>query len=265
MSTTGRTPEHLDRENDYGTWSDVVMQTTDRADLEEILEAIDEILEMDPDERFTRSAVHLHDVFFEDESFDDTVSEIDTSPVSRPMYREFDHVWNLFQSAVLKQLRRSRKNEEGNLLLSIYLERAQEGFLNADRRADAGEDVKRPLSTFIALSSRLLQLLFKEDVLEEEVEEMYRDVLRADYYLSQPSPLDIENPENLSLKNVKERVKLEAAVIAYREVELSVNRGAELAEVSRQTFEDALIKHDIQPRYGPESLDDILPGESHST
>lgn len=262
MSISGRSPGHLDKEDDYDTWSDVVEQATDRADLEEILEAIGEILEMEPDERFTRSVVHLHDVFFDDESFDKTSSEVEGSPVSKQMYQEFDHVWNLFQSAVLKRLRRSRKNESWNLLLSIYLEKAQEAFVDADRRADAGGDLKRPLSTFIALSSRLLQLLFKEGVSEEE---MYRDVLRADYYLSQPSPLDIENPEELSLEKVEARVKLEAAVIAYREVDISVNRGAELAEVSRRTFEDALVDHDIQPRHGPDSLDEDLVSEPDST
>ena len=227
MSVTGRPDGEPEAEGRYGTWSDAVIEATDRTDLDELLDALEDVLAMEPADRFTRSALRLHDVFF-DESFTDTVSEMEESPVSGQMYEEFDHVWSLFQSSVLKQLRESRKDEARNLLLGIYLEKAQEAFIEADRRADSGGEVKRPLSTFIALSCRLLQLLFGDEVSEDH---MYRDVLWADYYLSQPSPLDIQDPADIPIRTVRQRVRLEAAVVAYREVDISVSRGAELAGV----------------------------------
>lgn len=249
-------------DGDFEAWEEVIEQAVDQGDLEEFFDALGDIQAMDPDERFTESADRLHAAFVQDERGDvhRVVDEYDSSPISREMYEAFDEVWALLQRAILQQLQRTRENEIANLLLAIYLHKAREAFVEIDRRIEEEENIKQPVSTFIALSGRLLQIVFFEE--EGDAIDLYHDVLRADFYLSSSDSVLIQHPDELSDEEVREKVLLEGALLAYEELDISVDRGAELAGVQLHEFEEELERRDIRPDYGPENLDDLVDESS---
>jgi len=248
-------------DGDFEAWEEVIQQTVDQGDLEEFFGALEDIQAMDPDERFTESADRLHAAFDQDERGDiqGVVDEFDSSPRSREMYEAFDEVWALLQRAVLQQLQRTREDETANLLLAIYLNKARKAFVEIDRRIEADEEIKEPVSTFIALSGRLLQIVFfgEED---GNAIDLFRDVLRADFYLSSSDSVLIQHPNELSEEVVREKVLLEGALLAYKKLDISVDRGAELAGMPLHEFEEALERRDIRPDYGPKNLDELVSG-----
>lgn len=261
MSTTGhdsRRPEDESFGADFETWEEVIEQVVDRGDLEEFFEAIEDIQAMEPEQRFTESADRLHSVFSEEDSGEvsEFFTDYDSSPISREMYEAFDTVWDLLQQAILKDLRRSREYEAARLLLALYLEKAQDAFVEFDRSIEQGERIKHLLSVFIALSTRLIEIVFSEDSADDE--EMLRDVVRADYYLSDSPSMLIQHPEEIPVEELRSRVRMEGAVLAYDQLEISVSRGAELADVSCSQFKEALERHGITPQYGPDSIDALV-------
>ena len=266
MSTTGHGSERPENGGDFGgdfeAWEDVIEQAVDRGDLNEFFEAIEDIQSMDPGQRFTKSADRLHTVFSEEAGGEvgDLFDDYDSSPISREMYEAFDNVWDLLQQAVLKDLRRSRDNEDARLLLALYLEKAQEAFVEFDRSIEHDENIKRPLSIFIALSSRLIEIVFSDDGTADE--EMLRDVAQADYYLSDSPSMLTQYPEEISDEEIRKMVRLEGAVLAYDQIDISVSRGAELADVPQSRFKEALERYGITPKYGPDSIDDLVKESS---
>jgi predicted HTH domain antitoxin len=48
--------------------------------------------------------------------------------------------------------------------------------------------------------------------------------------------------------------------MAYRRLDISVGRGAELPDFSRFGFEKLLEEYGIDPRYGPDSADGLADG-----
>lgn len=263
MSTSGEGPDRRRDSDEFGSdlgeWRDLIERAVDRSELSEVFEAVEDILAMEPDTRFTESAKSLHDVFTDsDADFEESVGG--SSPISPEMYRAFDEVWKVLQRIVLNELKQGRSNEIEHLLLGMYLEKAHEAFIEIDRRLEQEERVEPALSTFIALNSRLIELAFEGNAGDEA--EMFRDVLRADYYLSQGKSALLQHPSELSDEAVRESVLLEGAVLAYDRLDISLGRGAELADVSRGEFEQALIRHDIEPRTGPSTLDEYVEESS---
>jgi len=61
-------------------------------------------------------------------------------------------------------------------------------------------------------------------------------------------------------EQVERSVLVAAAVKLYQDEPISVARGAELAGVSRDDFERALTERGMQPRYGPDSVDELHSG-----
>jgi predicted HTH domain antitoxin len=266
MSVTDRGPTQPTEngfEEGFGEWQEIIEQVVDQADLEEFFDAIADIQEMSPEERFTESANRFHAVFVDEgveEDVNAVVSGVESSPISKEMFEAFDEVWTLLQKAMLKQLEQSREDEIPRLLFALYLEKAQNAFVATDSAIEDSEQIDRPVSTFIALSSRLLEVIFDGGEVDEE--EMFRDVLRADYYMDQSGSPLLQSPEEFGEEEVREKVLVEAAVLAYQRLDISVGRGAELAGISVPEFEDALDRHGIRPKYGPQNLDEIVSESS---
>lgn len=57
-----------------------------------------------------------------------------------------------------------------------------------------------------------------------------------------------------------DRVRMLGALVVYDRREISVARGAELANASRDQFETALVAHDIDVRTGPETVEGLHDG-----
>ncbi len=238
-------------------WGSLIEQAVDKGDLAEFLEAIDDIQSMEPKERFTRSAGRLNSAFTSGEGteLNQALESEHSGPISVDMYRVFDEFWTVFQRTVFQSLQRSRRNEKQKVLLGIYLEKAQEAFLKIDERIESGESVDIPLSIFITLSGRLIQTsLYDEESLGSD---LFRDVLRADFYLTESDSILIQDPEGLSEEEAKQRALIEGSVLLYKNEEISVSRGAELADVPLSVFEEELESRGIRPDYGPENLDEF--------
>jgi predicted HTH domain antitoxin len=247
----------------FGEWQEIIEQVVDPADLEEFFDATADIQQMSPEERFTESANRFHAVFVDEgveEDVNAVVSGVESSPISKEMFEAFDEVWTLLQKAMLKQLEQSREDEIPRLLFALYLEKAQNAFVATDNAIEDSEQIDRPVSTLIALSSLLLEVIFEGE--EVDREEMFRDVLRADYYMDQSGSPLLQSPGELSEEDVREKVLVEAAVLAYERLNISVGRGAELAGISVPEFEEELDRHGIRPNYGPEHLDDLVSESS---
>lgn len=238
-------------------WGGLIEQAVNKGDLAEFVEAIDEIQSMGPRERFTRSAGRLHSAFSteRDETLSHASGSAGSSPVSREMYKAFDELWSVFQRTVFQSLQRSRRDEKQKVLLGIYLEKAQEAFLKVDEHLESGKDVETPLSTFITLSGRLIQTALRDG--ESLGSDLFRDVLRADFYLAESDSVLLQDPEELSREEAERKAMIEGSVLLYENENISVGRGAELAGVQLRVFEEALESRGIRPNYGPENLDDL--------
>jgi predicted HTH domain antitoxin len=259
----GPTEDGVDRfQKGFDEWQEVIEQVVDDVDLETFFRIMADIQELSPEERFTKSRSRFQVAFLDaagEENVNEVVTQGESSPVSREMFETLDGVWSLLQKAMLKHLEHSREDESLHLLFALYLEKVQNAFGVFNGAIEDSESINRPGSTLIALSSRLLEVIF--DVHEVDEEEMFRDVLRADYYLEKSGSPLIQSPKELRGEKVHKEILIEAAVLAYERLDISVGRGAELAGVSFPEFQEALDRHGIRPN-GPKDLNEVVSESS---
>lgn len=141
-----------------------------------------------------------------------------------------------------------KRDPTEELVMSAAIECMEQGVDSIQENTEVSDQV---LSTVIALGCRLYEL---GDSAEPELDtEIFWVVARCLHYLTDAwdESLLAAHPDEYPADQVREIVIEFGAVIAYRDLNISVSRGAELASLSIEEFEDRLSVFNISPRYGP--------------
>lgn len=229
--------------------------------LEGVRDISREVLELSPDERFTESAKIISKRVLEPsdldsdvraelaDQFDGDVSDVMESLL--PMWiQTMEGHKEQVQRDILDLLVKSRENDLDALAMAVFVERWLGAFETAYEQQAADGNLKLALSVTLALNSRFLEIV--ENDVAEFSEEFLRDIVRSDYYLDRIyDESSTPHPDTLSKQEIEGRIRLHGAVLAYQQRDISLNRGAELAGISRSQFEGALLEAGSQPRHGP--------------
>lgn len=224
---------------------------------EEVKEISHETLEMPPEERFTQSLGVLEERMVSELEGSDL--DIDTDFLEQSLPILLNKLTDDLDSKEDQSLAFAVENREGarlSLVISLYFEALSE-LLQLLYEQSLSDDLDEPLpSVALALNSRLMD--FQEENFEILAKDLIEDVVYANYYLAQatdrPTPT---HPSELSDRRMQKQVLTIGATKAYRELDISLSRGAELAGMSLDEFEAALSQQGIQPRQGPDADDEL--------
>ncbi len=212
------------------------------------------VQQMPPEQRFTESADEVKEmVQSQFGSIDALVSQF-----------PFDEdTLNIFLkkaiSSLIKQVLEGVyvvRNPEGHLIVAASLQ----AILNAVNRAlhEDNYDGEVLSSAVLALYARFYNLVKYEngDVSEEAV---VRDVARGLHYTHEAFGESYfrPHPDEIDFELLREEIVRYGAVSAYKHLDISVTRGAELANVSHNEFRELLDRHGVRPNLGPDSLEDL--------
>jgi len=237
---------------------------------EDYIDLCKTVVSLPPKERFTEShkryVAFFTDLAYREESEPEPsdkiaqlLEEYASDPLSRRVYVEIDKLWDLVKGMVLRQVRVDREHDWQYLILGVYLDKANQAFVEVDRHAGEPDVLEKLLSVFAALSSRMILIVLGEQ--SELTEEMVRDVPRADFYLQKAIGGEpAVDPEEQSFEHIRREVFKEGAILAYQKADISVGRGAELANLPMKEFEEALAAAGVKPKYGPETVDELRSG-----
>lgn len=215
---------------------------------------IDDVLSLPPEERFTRShevlREHIEDRFGSTDAFAALLPESDPEKLPAVLSQLFDRLLTDVLEAVLFQ-----RDPEDHLVLAALVQTLSYSVHLLDT-TDEQEIRNRVASTMLALLSRLQHVL--DDSPESLPNEAIWDTARGLHYATaEDSGPDFPNPERLSFDEAKQHVIEFGAVIAYARLNISLSRASELADVPPGEFRSKLDRYDIEPRYGPNSVEEL--------
>lgn len=224
-------------------------------DYDEFFQDLNEdILALPPEERFTQShralRNHIEDKFGSTDAFTAILPE--SNPAKLPVFLKqlFDKLLTDVLEGVFFQ-----RNPEDHLVLAALFQTLDYSIRHLEE-ADDQETKNRIASTMLALLSRLQNTLV--DSPESLPDEAIWDTAFGLHCITAgDSGPDFPNPEGMSFDEAKEHVIEFGAVIAYARLNISLNRGAELAGVAPEEFRTKLDRYDIEPRYGPNSVEEL--------
>lgn len=218
-------------------------------------EVLDDIRTHEPEERFTESIeiflVRINEEFGSVEAF-----QSQFPAANRKRYLDFAE--QLFQNVIgetVQGVLYQRDAEAYVLMAAAYQVVLSDVQLLQESDSDYNEE--QLASSMLAVLARIYGLKDQEEF-EGFSEEFVRDIVRGLYYTSkasnQPAP---SHPDDLDYKAVKQEALNLGAAVAYAWLDISVNRGAELADLSLREFERVLGRFDVPIRYGPSSIDEL--------
>lgn len=238
-----------------------------------LVESAEDVLAMPPEKRFTES----HTVLFRfmgienirEAEPDDLPSEVvdffeqtDVPKFLNQLHQLLDQEFRQTQQKILDQVLNDRSNAEDYLITVVFLEKLREihSELNYLLEKEGGRKQKlEVLSQHVVFLSHFTMIASGEKT--DFDEEFLQDIVRYEYY---DAKRRCEEPafdlNGMDAKEIERRILLQGAIQAYGRLPISVSRGAELANRSRQEFEEALIDQGMQPRYGPDSADELRRG-----
>lgn len=159
----------------------------------------------------------------------------------------------------LQQVLQGREQEREALIVGLYFQKVL-GVQNAlKQQLVRSNDAPSLFACWHALFGRVV--LIGEGEQTRVTDDMLVDIAFADYCLAESHGDDPGTyPPERSIDAVREQVVREGAVLAYEELDISVSRGAELAGVRVQQFEQLLEDHGVRPRYGPDDPNELFEG-----
>lgn len=217
-----------------------------------------EIIDTPADERFT-SSVYIVKQHVEAE-FGDVGAFVSQLPVQNQ--EGYAELMEGSISALLDTVLRGVLQEpdpEDYLIVSAALQ----AILDAVQASEATEDADGELlgSSLMALYARFYSLVkLDRDVNKKEI---VRDVARGLYFSHKAYDETYfePHPDELSYDIVETAVIQYGATAAYRHLDISVSRGAEIAHMEHDDFRELLGQHGIALDWGPESKDDLFGSE----
>lgn len=224
-------------------------------DYEEFLQDLNEdILALPPEERFTQShevlREHVENRFGSTDAFAAILPESDPEKLPAFLQQVFDKILTDVLEGVLFQ-----RDPEDHLILAALFQTLNYSIRRLSE-AEKQETKDRIASTMLAMVSRLQNIL--SDSPESLPDEAIWDTAYGLHYLTiQDSGPDFPNPDKMSYDEAKQQVIEFGAVIAYARLSISISRGAELAGTSTDEFRTKLDRYDVEPRFGPNSVEEL--------
>lgn len=218
------------------------------------------ILSLPPEERFTKSQERLKELLLEEVGDLDTIRAI--APINKSdLERHTDLFIDLSEDLISNTLEGvlGNREAEGLICLSAGYAAIRHGFVHLKEHSDTPEEDKEQImSCTLAFFARLIHL---QDLDEEDVDEeiVIKDIAYTLHYIEDAVDEETHfvNPDTLEFEKVQQQVREFGAVLAYASLNISVGRGAELAGVSQYEFKKLLDRFDVEPRYGPPSVEDL--------
>lgn len=230
-------------------------------DLPDLVKTSKEIVSLPPEQRFTESVDRYKDLLTDSEGqqpnqLEKRLPDVKKEIILPKLLSALQDILITVEERILQGVLVDRDEDRGYLVLALYLEKARQIFADIEFYRES-ESLKMLLSTGVALYSRILLIALREQT--EITEDTLRDIVRADYYRSKAVNREIgDDPEKLPMKIIEKKISLDGAVLAYSKLDISVSRGAELANVSTDEFEAALVEKGIRPRYGPANDEELF-------
>ena len=227
-------------------------------DYEEFIrELTDDILSTPREERFTQS----HEILREhvERRFGSTDAFAAVLPESNPQKipAVLDKLVNKLLDDLLEGVFFQRSPNDHLVLAALF-----QGVRHGVRRVeDNGEEVDKEqiLSSVLALWCRLQREIEEsEEALSEDA--IWDVAYGLHYIIGSDAEPGFPNPKDLSFEEAKQNVIELGAVVAYARLNISVSRGAELAELPPQEFKRKLNQYAVEPRFGPTSVEDLHGG-----
>lgn len=224
-------------------------------DYEEFLMNLNEaILALPPEERFTHShevlREHVEDRFGSTDAFAAVLPESDPEKLPAFLKQVFDKILTDVLEGVF-----FHRNPEDHLVLAALFQTLDYGVQRLSETDDQ-ETKDRVASIMLAMLSRLQQIL--NDSPESLPDEAIWDTAYGLHYLTtEDSGPESPDPEDLAFDEAKQHVIEFGAVIAYARLHISLSRGAELAGIPLEAFRAKLGRYDIEPRTGPNSVEEL--------
>lgn len=230
------------------------------------------VMELPPEDRFTNSYQLMKELIQEEFGDEESLKS------NYPWLADegfLDRLNRLLQETVLETQRKVlqgiyfKRDAKEHLIVAVLVEKFGRSLYLAINNSDElnEEEINKAISCSLALGGRLYDLVesvdseIDEEVVEENEKinnEVVMDIKRAEYYLSQiskePSP---ESPEEREIGEIRREVIESGAVLAFELLDISVSRGAELADLSEDEFTDLLEQYGISSIYGPDSVEEL--------
>lgn len=246
-------------------------------DPEETIENVcKDILELPPEERFGDSISLIEDRIEQEVGSADVVESLAPDVDRLKALKNLSSLLDTLIDQTLDGVWYYR-DAESYIVLSAGYSVIQYGI---DRRIEeakegaASVDVEQMFSATMAYFCRLWVLAQEYTETDQEVAEaddrsgrrelIIRDVYRTMYYVwnaveSEEADREegFEHPSDLDFESMHKEVRALGAAVAYARLNISIGRGAELAGVSRFEFEDILDRFSVEPRYGPQSVEEL--------
>jgi hypothetical protein len=215
---------------------------------------IEDVLSLPPEERFTRShevlREHIEDRFGSTDAFAALLPQSDPEKLPAVLRQLFERVL----ADVLEGVFFQREPEDNLVLVAIF--QTLSDSVHRLETTDEQEIRDRVASTMLALLSRLQNVL--DDAPKSLPDEAVWDTARGLHYATaEDSGPDVPDPEELSFDEAKHQVIKFGAVIAYARLNISLSRAAELADVPSGEFRSTLDRYDIEPRFGPNAVEEL--------
>lgn len=243
------------------TMMNIIESFASLLDLPDLIETTKEIISLPPEQRFTESADRYKDLLTDSkgqqpEQLEKRLPDVKKDIILPKLLSAVQDILSTVEERILQGILIDRDEDQEYLVLALYLEKTRQVFSDIELYRES-ESLKILLSTGVALYSRILLIALKEQT--EITEDLLRDIVRADYYRSKAINRELgDDPEELPMKIIEKKVLLDGAVLAYSKLDISVSRGAELADVSIDEFEAALVEKGIRPRYGPTNEEELF-------
>lgn len=239
---------------------------------------IADVLELPPEERFER-AVEVVEQRLEAEfgSIDVFESKFPLVPaIAFELFQRFLDEWGT--EIAEKALREEREQRNGLLVFLAVVDVLQQGAEALETTKEPDEDVQEfapaladPSDTDLyRLGSAVFSLyarIYREVQADQRGEEPEFIALATDGLYGERTILRVVDPEvdYPSISSMRDRQKIRGAcsrgaVRAYDQLDISVSRGAELAEMTQKEFVELLKQSGIRPEYGPDSVEDLYSG-----
>jgi predicted HTH domain antitoxin len=236
---------------------------------ESLLEFAEHVQSLPPEQRFTDSVSAFRKLFEADagaenqnepEEILEAVAKADGQAIYQ-MFQLLDMAASRIRQRALENAMRNRDHAQGSALFALFLEELRDASSQLETRSlqevEDGQS-RAYLSRFIALYSRFLLIVLDE---LEEIDPLLEDILYSQYFRAK---LANEEPSFDPAERDSDEARAEclkkAASLLYRERNITVSRGAELAEVSEAEFREYLEQQGIEIRYGPDSAADLDGG-----
>lgn len=143
------------------------------------------------------------------------------------------------------------------LIIGSSYQILKQGFTALDQ-VDQPDEQRAVASSCLAVIARIYEGAKLEKVDEDWLLELALDVVWASNVITEMTGEgQFTDPESISSSEAFRDAAIYGAVIAYAHLDISVSRGAELAGLSVEEFEQQLESHQVQPRYGPDSAESI--------